>query len=155
MDNRPALIDGSLSRQPGLSHPSARPGTSCDVRLNLSASAEQVVLVRAIVGALAHSLGLPDGRIHDVRLAVTEACTNVVRHAYDNDETGRLDVSAEIAEDTLTVIVADEGTGLRPRVETGPGGLGLPLMAALAERCEFGENEGRGTTVRLSFATAR
>ena len=111
--------------------------------------------MRAIVGALAQSLGFADSRIDDVRLAVTEACTNVVRHAYHGGEPGRLDVAAELTADTLTVTVSDHGSGLRPRLDMGPGGLGLPLMAALAEHVEFGDSDGEGTTVRLSFAGAR
>lgn len=157
MDNRPALIDGSPLRHPGRSQSSAHSETPCDVRLNLTASAEQVVLVRAVVGALARSLGFADERVQDVRLAVTEACTNVVRHAYHGGDPGRLDVAAELTADALAVTVSDHGTGLRPRLDPGPGpgGLGLPLMAALAERLEFGDSEGQGTTVRLSFGGAR
>ena len=126
----------------------------CDVRLNLAARAEQVVLVRSVVGALAVSLGFPERVVHDVRLAVTEACTNVVRHAYDGAP-GRLDVAATAGRDALTVTVADHGSGLRPRGDSEPGGLGLPLMAALAESVEIDETDGKGTTVRLSFAAAQ
>lgn len=112
------------------------------------------MLVRSVVGALATSLGFPDRCIHDVRLAVTEACTNVVRHAYPGPPAapGLLAVAATAARGALTVTVADHGTGLRPRLDTGPGGLGLPLMAALAESVEFEDTDGKGTTVRLSFA---
>ena len=140
MLTRPALLDGS-SPMP------------CDVRLTLSAFADQVVLVRHVIGSVAESLGFADSGVDDVRLAVTEACTNVVRHAYDGAP-GRLDVAASAATDGLTVTVADHGCGLRPRLTDAPGGLGLPLMAALTESIEFAETEGHGTTVRLSFARA-
>ncbi len=156
MENGPALIDGSSPRPSGRRFGSGEPVAPCDVRLNLSADAEQVVLVRSVVGALAVALGFPDRSIHDVRLAVTEACTNVVRHAYPGPPTapGRLDVAARATSGALTVTVADQGIGLRPRMATGPGGLGLPLMAALAESVEFEDTPGKGTTVRLSFAAA-
>ena len=154
MENGPALIDGS-SRSLGHRHSSESPGTPCDVCLSLTASAEQVVLVRSVVGALAVSLGFRHRGVDDVRLAVTEACTNVVRHAYAGADTdGRLDVVASGARGGLTVTVADRGCGLRPRAETGPGGLGLSLMAALAQSVKIEETDGRGTTVRLSFAVA-
>ncbi len=154
MEIEPALIDGSPSRLSGRRFSSERSETPCDVRLNLTADAERVVLVRAVVGSVAQTIGLCDADVHDVRLAVTEACTNVVRHAY-GDTPGRLDVAASVAPDGLHVTITDEGCGLRPRVDRDAGGLGLPLMAALAARVEFGETDGRGTTVRLSFATAR
>ena len=56
--------------------------TDCDIRLTLPARAETMALVRHVVGALAEALHMPPGMVEDVRLAVTEACTNVVRHAY-------------------------------------------------------------------------
>ncbi len=142
MRNGPALIDG----------PSAA-ANPCDVQLSLTALAEQVVLVRQVIGSVAESLGFPVARVEDMRLAVTEACTNVVRHAYGGAP-GRLEVAATAGSDGLTVTVADHGRGLRPRIDGGPSGLGLPLMAALAASVEFGDTEGRGTTVRLSFARA-
>jgi serine/threonine-protein kinase RsbW len=161
MQKGPALIDGSSERVTGRRYVpegvaavgANGPGTRSDVRLTLAAHAAQVPLVRQVVGSLAQSAGLPESRIEDVKLAVTEACTNVVRHAYP-DETGSLEVLASSAEDGLTVAVSDHGCGLRPRVHDGPGGLGLPLMAALTDAVEIDNADGQGTTVRLSFAVA-
>lgn len=161
MQDGPALIDGSSPRvtgrrfEPGgvSAAGGVRPPAPCDVQLTLTARAEQVVLVRSVIGSLAESIGFAEPRVDDVRLAVTEACTNVVRHAYDGVP-GRLDVSASSGDDGLTITVADHGRGLRPSLDSGPGGLGLPLMAALAASVEFGQTDGRGTTVRLSFARA-
>lgn len=161
MQTGPALrADGSSPRVSGLlfgpGGDSAGGGPSpapCDVRLSLCAQAEQVVLARQVVASVARSLGFPESSVQDVRLAVTEACTNVVRHAYDGPD-GRFDVAAAAQPDGLEVTIADRGCGLKPRVDGGPGGLGLPLMAALASSVEFAETDGRGTTVRLSFAPA-
>lgn len=121
--------------------------------MTLPAHAQQVVLVRQVVGCVAQSLGFPAERVEDVRLAVTEACTNVVRHAY-RGPAGRLDVTAAADGGALTVTVVDRGVGLRPHADNGPAGLGLPLMAALTKSIEIAETDGRGTTVRLSFAVA-
>ena len=73
---------------------------------------------------------LPSDLVDDVKLAVTEACTNVVRHAYAGGD-GPLDVRVEPAEECLTVIVSDQGRGIRPCPESDGAGLGLPLIAAL------------------------
>jgi anti-sigma regulatory factor (Ser/Thr protein kinase) len=149
----PALIDGSPERrfQPaGVSAAAgAVPETLCDIRLTLTAHVENVVLIRHVVGALAEAAHLPVARVHDVRLAVTEACTNVVRHAYP-DEPGRLELTAAVGPGgELTVIVSDDGPGFRPRP---PGtGLGLPLMAAVAHEFEIDRTRERGTQVRMSF----
>jgi anti-sigma regulatory factor (Ser/Thr protein kinase) len=124
----------------------------CDVHLTLSANAENVVLVRHVVGSLAEAARLSPRRVEDVRLAITEACTNVVRHAYPS-EPGRLDVVAVAGADgELTVVVSDEGAGIRPHPHPDGGGLGLPLMAAVAREFEIDRTPEHGTRVRMSFA---
>ena len=64
----------------------ARAGTRSDIRLTLPARPENVAVVRHVLGALAEALALPARVTEDMRLAVTEACTNVVRHAYDDGD---------------------------------------------------------------------
>jgi anti-sigma regulatory factor (Ser/Thr protein kinase) len=159
MQNEPALIDGSLRGASGRrfqprvvpDHRGPGPDTRCDVHLVLAARAENVVLVRHVIGALAESIALPTTRVEDIKLAVTEACTNVVRHAYAT-ETGSLDVAAVADHDGLHVVVTDEGDGIRPhRQNQGGPGLGLPLMAAVAREFEIDQSRGAGTRVRMSF----
>jgi serine/threonine-protein kinase RsbW len=125
--------------------------TTCDIRLTMPAHAENVVLVRAVVGALAEALRLPSQLIEDIRLAVTEACTNVVRHAYAGRE-GPLEVSLEPEDgDCLTVVVTDHGTGIRPNPSSDGPGLGLPLIAALASQLEIEHEPDRGSRVSMQF----
>lgn len=124
----------------------------CDIRLTLPASAESVALVRHVLGALAEALRMPPEAVDDVKLAVTEACTNVVRHAYSGSDVGPLDVTAEPEAGRLTVVVADHGCGLAP-VTGGDGkGLGLTLMATLSDRLEIEPGLDRGSRLRMSFA---
>jgi anti-sigma regulatory factor (Ser/Thr protein kinase) len=131
--------------------PGSGPDARSDIRLTLPARAESVVLVRHVVGALAETIALPPMRVEDIRLAVTEACTNVVRHAYRRNP-GNLDVAAVADARGLEVTVIDEGDGIRPhpQAEGGPG-LGLPLMAAVAHEFEIDQTRARGTRVRMSF----
>ena len=124
--------------------------TETDIRLTLPANARNVVLVRHVVAALADGLGLAEPLVEDIKLAVTEACTNVVRHAYASSH-GRLDVAVQPHDDELTVVVTDSGRGLRPNPDSSGPGLGLPLMAALAHGLEIEPNGSCGSRVRMSF----
>src|SRR5919108_276251 len=80
-----------------------------DVMLTLPALPENVAVVRHVLGAFAESMRLPDELIEDLRLAVTEACTNVVRHAYADEIPGAVEVSIEPGEEHVHVVVADFG----------------------------------------------
>jgi anti-sigma regulatory factor (Ser/Thr protein kinase) len=125
----------------------------CDIRLTLPARAENVALVRHVIGALAEALAMPAALVEDVKLAVTEACTNVVRHAYAGAE-GPLEVRVEPKAECLTVIVTDQGTGIRPNPASDGAGLGLPLIAALSSQLEIEDAPDAGSRVRMSFSPA-
>lgn len=93
-----------------------------------------------------------DGAVHDaVRLTVTEACSNAVRHAYP-DRAG--DVSVTLRRDGahIDLEVRDWGSGLGKPGASGGLGLGLELMKKLSDGCAFESPEGGGTRVRLRFA---
>jgi anti-sigma regulatory factor (Ser/Thr protein kinase) len=108
---------------------------------------------QALTGAC-EALGLTPRATGDVRLAVSEACTNVVAHAYrDQAAPGELEVAVLLRPGELTVIVRDRGCGITPRLEGGGLGLGLPLIAALTRRAEIGDLEGGGTEVAMTFVT--
>ena len=130
--------------------------TPSPVRLSLPAQARNIAVVRRALEAIAEELALPRRQIEDMRLAVTEACTNVVRHAYTDDEAR--DASAMRIEmlpetDGMQVIVEDRGRGLGPSPDARGPGLGLPLIAALTSELEVshGAND-RGSRIAMSFA---
>jgi serine/threonine-protein kinase RsbW len=124
---------------------------SSDVRLILPARPENVAVVRHVLGAFAESLRLPAELVEDMRLAVTEACTNVVRHAYHEGEPGPIDVVIRPDGDRLDLIVTDKGRGLGPSPDVAGPGLGLPLIAALADSLELQHLPSRGSRVAMSF----
>jgi serine/threonine-protein kinase RsbW len=122
-----------------------------DVRLTLPARPENVAVVRHVLGAFAEALQLPDPVIEDMRLAVTEACTNVVRHAYADGDPGPVEILIRPEGQTLQVIVTDQGRGLGPSEDTTGPGLGLPLIAALAHSLEIEQAPPSGSRLRMSF----
>ncbi len=121
-----------------------------DLVLTLPARAENVAVVRHAFGGLGDALDIEDQVLADVKLAVTEACTNVVVHAY-GDGVGPMQIAAAIRDDRLSVAVRDEGRGMLPRPDSPGLGLGLPLIATLAESLELGRSEDDRTEVRMTF----
>ncbi|HEY2282664.1 MAG TPA: ATP-binding protein [Solirubrobacteraceae bacterium] len=122
------------------------------MELALPARAENIALIRHAFGALGEVLAVDEERLSDVRLAVTEACSNVVVHAYADDAPGPLEVLATVRDGALTVIVRDEGPGIAPHPDSPGLGLGLPLIASLAESVQLGRDEQERTEVCMTFS---
>jgi anti-sigma regulatory factor (Ser/Thr protein kinase) len=134
------------------SHLTVVPPRFSDVRLTLPARAENVAVVRHVLGAFTDALDVPREVIDDVRLAVTEACTNVVRHAYDRGAPGTLDIVIRPEGDVLDVIVSDHGRGMSASPDTAGPGLGIPLIAALADELEIEHAPRAGSRLAMSFS---
>lgn len=118
----------------------------------LPARAENIAVVRHAFGAFGDAFALPAQVLSDIRLAVTEACTNVVVHAYPQDDAGPLQVEATVTGNELTVVVRDEGPGITPRPDSPGLGLGLPLIASLAETVELRRDDAERTEVCMTFS---
>jgi anti-sigma regulatory factor (Ser/Thr protein kinase) len=120
----------------------------------LRAQPDQIRLIREEVKAYARAHGAADPDA--VALAVTEAVTNAVVHAYvDAPEPGEIEVVAQrVGDDSLEILVCDEGRGMLPRHDSPGVGLGLPLVATLAESFEVQARSGGGTQVRMAFTAA-
>ncbi len=122
-----------------------------DLELKLPARAENVAVVRHAFGGFAEALSVDEQTLADIKLAVTEACTNVVIHAYEDGDEGDLEVDASIDDRLLTVVIRDNGRGIVPRPDSPGLGLGLPLIATLAASLELGRDGGDHTEVRMTF----
>jgi anti-sigma regulatory factor (Ser/Thr protein kinase) len=118
------------------------------------ATAQAVPLARHAVVELATRLGADPERRSSIALAVTEGCSNVVVHAYRQAlQRGEMVVRAEGDARRLEVVVSDEGAGMSARTDSPGLGLGVPLMAELAECVEFRPSpSGQGTELHLRFA---
>ena len=129
--------------------------TADAVRLTIPAKPEYVTLVRLALTGLAGLRSLSDETLGDLKLAVTEAASNSVRHAYGNGD-GMVEVVYELAQDRLIVEVNDNGQGFVRRDaavhrdELDEGGLGIAIIQALADEFEIGSRPG-GTGSRLRF----
>jgi anti-sigma regulatory factor (Ser/Thr protein kinase) len=126
-----------------------------DVKLTLPARPENVSVIRHVLGAFAEALRLPDELVEDLRLAVTEACTNVVRHAYPVDRPGPVEILIEPLEESVSVVVSDHGRGIGTSSDTTGPGHGLPLIAAIADEVERGSLPSGGSRVAMTFSRQR
>lgn len=123
--------------------------------LNIAVGArpENLAVVRQALAGFAEAMGFDEAAIADLKTIVTEACMNVVVHAYPGKGTGPLEVSTVPLPDGVEIVVRDQGVGFQPRpseTENGSGlGLGLPLIAALSDGFEVRGGPGRGTEVRM------
>jgi serine/threonine-protein kinase RsbW len=126
------------------------------LNITLPANAENVALVRHAVAGLAETLGMEEQGIADLKTVVTEACMNVVVHAYD-EEPGPLEVDAHKNGRGVKVVVRDFGRGIQPRAEPERPSLrlGLSLIAALSHSFEIsgGIDQGTRITMLVPFQT--
>jgi serine/threonine-protein kinase RsbW len=122
-----------------------------DVHLTLPAEPASVAAARRAVGALASRLECDAGA---VRIAVSEAVGNSVRHAYPEGSAGKVVVLARILRGRLVVTVGDRGAGLRPRLDSDGLGIGLPVVSRLADDVRI-ESDERGTAISMSFGCSR
>jgi anti-sigma regulatory factor (Ser/Thr protein kinase) len=123
----------------------------------MPARPEGVAVVRQALAGMADALDFDAAVLADMKMAVSEACTNVVVHAYEG-EPGTLEVEMHAGEVGLTIVVRDHGAGIQPRParsEPPALGLGLPLIAALSDAFELRGSTGMGTEVRMTFAYDR
>jgi anti-sigma regulatory factor (Ser/Thr protein kinase) len=123
------------------------------VRLSLDSVPACVTLVRSMLSGLGEHLGFDPELIDDIKTAVSEACNNVVLHAYPGGS-GPLLVEMKIAIDALEIGVLDSGCGIRGIAASDDRmGVGLAVISALADTAEFASEPGEGTTVRMSFGS--
>ena len=134
------------------------------VRLSFPAKADYLLLARLALAGLARGVPLGEEGLADLKLAVTEACGNVVRHAYASGE-GSVGVVFVIGEEKVEMIVEDQGSGLAtadvervlengtPPEDLAPyeGGMGMAIIRAVVDELDVQDGvDGRGTVVRMT-----
>ena len=135
-------------------------GDGPTVRLTIPARAEYITLCRLALTGIARVRSLSEEVLADLKLALTEAASNSVRHAYTGDDhAGVVEISYELLPDRLVIEVTDEGEGFDPAEERGApeelseGGLGIAIIRAIADQVEIGKQPGgRGSRLRFEKA---
>jgi serine/threonine-protein kinase RsbW len=121
-------------------------------RIDVRVKAEPASIgqLRSAIVELAQELGLEN--TGPVALAVSEAMTNVVLHAYRESEPGEMRVVACDEPDRLVVVVRDYGGGMRPRPDSPGFGMGLPLITQMTDDLQIEAAQEHGTLLRMHFA---
>jgi serine/threonine-protein kinase RsbW len=125
---------------------------AADVALVVPAVPDSIAVIRQTVSGVCEALGAEPRAVGDIKLAATEACTNVVLHAYAGRSDGTIELDALAVADDLHLVVRDHGSGMTPSPLSEGLGLGLPLIAALSTSLTIVEAEGGGTEVSMVFA---
>jgi serine/threonine-protein kinase RsbW/stage II sporulation protein AB (anti-sigma F factor) len=111
--------------------------------------------IRQAVIALARSSGASAARCTDIAIAVSEAASNAVVHAYiETEEPGTVRVAAAVTDGELHVTITDHGRGMLPRSDSPGLGLGMPLISSLATSFEIADSDG-STASAVSPACSR
>src|SRR6201996_4153967 len=140
-----------MSPSRGLENLSISNDDPSGLQISLPARAENVAVVRHAIAGLAERIGMDEAAGADLKTVVTEACMNVVVHAYPEGEVGLLEVDALPDGDGLTVAVRDFGRGISPRpgVDRPSLRIGLALIAALSSSFEIRGGVEQGTEIRM------
>jgi serine/threonine-protein kinase RsbW len=158
----PPVAPDPLPPAPTVAEPRyGRPARPVGLSVSYPAVGPAVTEARSQVTRWLRAAGEDELMISDVALAVTEACTNVVVHAYRERGTAgsrdlpRFRVIGELDRGALELTVSDEGCGMKPRLDSPGLGLGVPLVAGLTDRVVVGaQPNGSGTVVVMSFTAA-
>jgi serine/threonine-protein kinase RsbW len=125
------------------------------VRLTIPAKAEYITLCRLALTGISRLRPLSEETLADLKLALTEACSNSVRHAY-RDGDGRVEIVYELEPDRLAIEVTDDGAGFEAQRPLGDdeelteGGLGIAIIRAIADELELGPKpDGPGSRLRF------
>ncbi|MCW3038395.1 MAG: ATP-binding protein, partial [Solirubrobacterales bacterium] len=136
-----------------MSNDVAHPEETVRFHRRLPAVARSVPRLRGELAEWVRARGMDDEHLAAVRLAVSEAVTNAVMHAFIDREPGTVAVEAVTGRDTLEVRVTDDGCGMGPRPDSPGLGMGVPMIGKLCATVDLGEGPGgTGTEVRMVFA---
>jgi serine/threonine-protein kinase RsbW len=127
------------------------------VRLTFPSKPDYLLLARLALAGLARSVPLDPELLADMKLVVTEACGNAVRHAYGGAE-GPISVVFVAGNERLEMIVEDQGSGLDPSAlpewdaeKRVNGGMGMTIIRELVDEVDIGPGaDGRGTVVHMT-----
>jgi len=136
------------------------PKTQKKYQLKIPSQSDNLAIIRDVVAKVASRIGFDTDEASKIELAVDEACTNVIKHAYANNSNQMIEVSIKVDQKKLIIIVADKGKGFNPdkiklpdlnkSIKEGrKGGLGLCLIRTLMDKVEFEIKPGSKNQVKM------
>jgi len=127
------------------------------VALTIPSKAEYLVFCRLVLTGIARVHNIDDEVLGDLKLAVTEACSNAIRHAYEEATSGTVEVRYELGADWIAIEIADEGHGFdldydhTDAIELSEDGMGLAIIRAVVDELQLEPGpDGRGSRLRLT-----
>ncbi|MGD9474586.1 MAG: ATP-binding protein [Eubacteriaceae bacterium] len=125
-----------------------------NITLMLPAKPEYVSLARLTIASVANNMGFSIEDVEDLKVAVSEACTNALSHSQN--ENGSYELTYVVDEGSLTFTVSDNGMGFEPDSVMAPkldgeqvGGFGLFIIKSLMDQVEIVSRRGIGTSIRM------
>ena len=134
---------------------------SKQVQLKLPSHTDYLDVIREFISKLAHEAGFDEENVHKIALALDEACTNVIRHAYDGGDEQCVEVEAEVDRNGMKITVSDSGKGFDPDTVETPnieklmaqhrfGGFGLYIIKTVMDEVDFSIDPGVRNEVRMT-----
>ena len=125
---------------------------SVQLHQSMDAVPAAVPTLRGAIAGFLGEAGVGEPVLTSAKLAVSEAVTNAVMHAYvEAPQPGAVSVAATLDGDSLLVEVSDDGSGMTPRLDSPGLGVGLPLIAGTADSLDIDSSPRGGTVLRMSF----
>lgn len=123
------------------------------LRIEVPATADRLAQIRRRLLSWMEPIGVPEPVVADIVLAVNEAATNCVEHAYRDSDDGVIMVDATVEEERIVVSISDHGEWRPPSSGPTTRGRGLPIMRAVGDGVDVAKSAS-GTTVRIDFDVA-
>ena len=125
--------------------------------VSIPSQAKYIRSLRALISRAAQEFPYRDEDIREVVLAVDEACSNIIKHAYKGDENQKIELTLQLSPDSITVEIRDYGEKIRPKEvkprrldDVKPGGLGTHFMHCCMDSVEFDTSEPAGNLLRMT-----
>lgn len=131
--------------------------------MKIPCAAEFIAVARLAISGIASRMNFTIEEIEDIKVSLSEACTNAIQHAYDNPDPSKDSIELEVTinGDVLEIVIQDSGKGFdiailgteeqktRSREKMGLG-LGLTFIKSLMDSTDFKSVQGKGTTIKMS-----
>jgi anti-sigma regulatory factor (Ser/Thr protein kinase) len=127
------------------------------VGITIPSHPKYLCIVRKTTSAVGELYGIPDTDLEDIKLAIDEACSNVIKHAYGGDATKKIVVKYTVTKNLFKVIIEDSGIKAQIEFMQGrslndvrPGGLGIHFIRRVFDGLRFDEKKKKGNRLILS-----